>query len=173
MVTDWDRIVREHGPIVFATAWRILGHAADAEDVVQEVFLQAHQMQQLEEVRCWQALLRRLAACRALDRLRQRRATVPLESVSLASSIGTSPFPDKQTAPCWVEITHDGRFLFTVNTAVPSISRYRILGDGSLSLLGSTVFNDPTGLRPFDPRLDPSGRTLYVVDAGLDRVVSV
>ena len=71
-------------------------------------------------------------------------------------SIGDSPFPDKQTAPCWVEITHDGKFLFTVNTAVPSISRYRILSDGSLSLLGSTVFNDPTGLRPFDARLDPS-----------------
>jgi 6-phosphogluconolactonase len=86
------------------------------------------------------------------------------------SSIGRSPFADKQTAPCWVEITHDGKFLFTVNTAVPSISRYRIRSDGSLSLLGSTVFNDPTGLRPFDARLDPSGKTLYVVDAGLDRV---
>jgi 6-phosphogluconolactonase len=86
------------------------------------------------------------------------------------SSIGRSPFADKQTAPCWVEITHDVKFLFTVNTAVPSISRYRIRSDGSLSLLGSTVFNDPTGLRPFDARLDPSGKTLYVVDAGLDRV---
>lgn len=80
--------------------------------------------------------------------------------------IGASPFADEQTAPCWVEITPDGRFLFTVNTAVPSISRYRILPNGALSLLGSTVFNDPTGLRPFDARLDPSGKTLYVVDAG-------
>jgi len=26
------------------------------------------------------------------------------------SSIGASPFADNQTAPCWVEITHDGRF---------------------------------------------------------------
>ena len=86
------------------------------------------------------------------------------------ASIGTSPFADKQTAPCWVEITHDGKFLFTVNTAVPSISRSRILSDGGLLLLGSTVFNDPTGLRPFDARLDPSARTLYVVDAGLARV---
>ncbi len=84
-MTDWDRIVREHGPVVFSTAWRILGHAADTEDVVQEVFLQAHQMQQVEEVRCWQALLRRLAACRALDRLRQRRKTVPLEGLALPS----------------------------------------------------------------------------------------
>jgi RNA polymerase sigma-70 factor (ECF subfamily) len=84
-VTDWDRIVREHGPVVFATAWRILGHAADTEDVVQEVFLQAHQMQQTQQVRCWEALLRRLAACRALDRLRARRTTVPLDGLSLPS----------------------------------------------------------------------------------------
>lgn len=84
-MTDWDRIVREHGPVVFATAWRILGHAADAEDVVQEVFLQAHQMQQVEEVRCWEALLRRLTSCRALDRLRQRRTSVPLDGLLLAS----------------------------------------------------------------------------------------
>jgi len=86
LVTDWDRIVREHGPVVFATAWRILGHAADTEDVVQEVFLQAHQMAQVEVVRCWEALLRRLAACRALDRLRQRRATVSIDSLALTTT---------------------------------------------------------------------------------------
>ena len=40
------------------------------------------------------------------------------------TSIGTSPFPDLQTAPCWVEISHDGQYLFTVNTAVQTISRY-------------------------------------------------
>jgi 6-phosphogluconolactonase len=82
------------------------------------------------------------------------------------TSIGASPYPDHQTAPCWVEITHDGQYLFTVNTAVPSISRYAIAADGSLTLLGSTSFHDPLGLRPFDLRLDPSGRYLYVVDAG-------
>jgi RNA polymerase sigma-70 factor (ECF subfamily) len=83
-VTDWDRIVREYGPLVFATAWRILGHTADTEDIVQEVFLQVHQMQQTESVRHWPGLLRRLAACRALDRLRQRRTTVSLNGLSLA-----------------------------------------------------------------------------------------
>lgn len=85
-MTDWDRIVGEHGPVVFATAWRILGHAADTEDVMQEVFLQAHQMQLTQEVRCWEALLRRLAACRALDRLRQRRRVIPLEGLSIATT---------------------------------------------------------------------------------------
>jgi RNA polymerase sigma-70 factor, ECF subfamily len=82
-VTDWDRIVREHGPLVFGTAWRILGHAADAEDVVQDVFLQIHQMHQEDPVRCWGALLRRLAACRALDRLRLRKANVSLYGLAL------------------------------------------------------------------------------------------
>jgi RNA polymerase sigma-70 factor (ECF subfamily) len=85
-VTDWDRIVREHGPLVFATAWRILGHTADTEDVVQEVFLQVHQLLQTGPVRSWVGLLRRLASCRALDRLRQRRATVSLDGLALASS---------------------------------------------------------------------------------------
>jgi RNA polymerase sigma-70 factor (ECF subfamily) len=82
-VTDWDRIVREYGPLVFATAWRILGHTADTEDIVQEVFLQVHQMQQTQTVRHWPGLLRRLAACRALDRLRQRKHTVSLNGMSL------------------------------------------------------------------------------------------
>jgi RNA polymerase sigma-70 factor (ECF subfamily) len=82
-VTDWDRIVRDYGPLVFATAWRILGHVADTEDVVQEVFLQVHQLQQTSPVRHWSGLLRRLAACRALDRLRQRKTTVPLNGLAL------------------------------------------------------------------------------------------
>src|SRR6516164_6895183 len=40
------------------------------------------------------------------------------------SSIAGSPFPDHQMAPCWVEITRDGRFLFTVNTASGTISAF-------------------------------------------------
>jgi 6-phosphogluconolactonase len=86
------------------------------------------------------------------------------------SDIGASPYMNKQTAPCWVEISHDGRYLFSINTAVPSISSYEIEGNGTLSLIGSTVFNDPTGLGPVDARLDPTGHTLYVVDNGANTV---
>jgi 6-phosphogluconolactonase (cycloisomerase 2 family) len=81
------------------------------------------------------------------------------------TSIGSSPFPDFQTAPCWVEISHDGQFLFTVNTASNSISRYAIAGDGSLSLLGSTSLG-ATGVGAEDARLGPNGHTLWVVDTG-------
>jgi RNA polymerase sigma-70 factor, ECF subfamily len=83
---DWDGLVRDHGPAVFGTAWRILGQAADAEDVVQDVFLEAHRLHQRQPVRSWAGLLRRLAACRALDRLRQRRPSVPLDGLELSHS---------------------------------------------------------------------------------------
>jgi 6-phosphogluconolactonase (cycloisomerase 2 family) len=81
------------------------------------------------------------------------------------SSIGDSPFADHQTAPCWVEISRDGRRLFAVNTAVPSISSYAISRDGTLHLLGSTPFpGSASGLGPQDARLTPDGSTLWVVD---------
>lgn len=86
------------------------------------------------------------------------------------TSIGASPFADRQTAPCWVEISNDGRYLFTVNTAQPSISSYAINRDGSLTLLGSTPFKNPTGLAPVDARLSPDGSTLSVVDSGTAQV---
>src|SRR5207253_10751781 len=80
------------------------------------------------------------------------------------TSIGASPFADFQTAPCWVEISHDGRFLFTVNTASNSVSRYAIAAGGSLTLLGSTPLST-LGAGPFDARLGPGGSTLWVVEA--------
>ena len=89
------------------------------------------------------------------------------------TSIGDSPFADLQTAPCWVEISHDGRYLFAVNTAVATISRFSIAHGGALTLLGSTPLSNPTGLAPVDARLDPSGRTLSVVDGGGNAVTTL
>jgi 6-phosphogluconolactonase (cycloisomerase 2 family) len=86
------------------------------------------------------------------------------------SSIGASPYADGQTAPCWVEITHDGRYLFTVNTGSTSISSYQIAATGGLSYVSTTTFSSGAGIRPFDARLDPSGSDLYVVDAQLKAV---
>jgi 6-phosphogluconolactonase (cycloisomerase 2 family) len=81
------------------------------------------------------------------------------------TSIGSSPYADLETAPCWVEISHDGQVLFTVNTASHSISRYAIAADGSLSLLGSTSLG-AAGAGAEDARLGPNGKTLWVVDSG-------
>jgi 6-phosphogluconolactonase len=82
-------------------------------------------------------------------------------------SLEGSPYPDGQTAPCWVEISHDGRYLFTVNTGSTTISSYRIRENGSLRYLSSTPFKSGAGIRPFDARLDVGGHYLYVVDAAI------
>jgi 6-phosphogluconolactonase len=86
------------------------------------------------------------------------------------NSIGSSPYADGQTAPCWVEISHDGVYLWAVNTASTTISSYRILADGSLSLVTSTAFKSGAGIRPFDARLSADGSTLYVVDAAIAKI---
>ena len=85
-------------------------------------------------------------------------------------SIGASPYADGQTAPCWVEISHDGRYLFAVNTGSTTISSYAIQTDGSLVHLSDTAFSSGLGIRPFDARLDARGNNLYVVDAAIDAV---
>jgi 6-phosphogluconolactonase len=76
--------------------------------------------------------------------------------------IGASPFPNNQTAPCWVEISHDGKVLFAVNTASRSISSYAIATGGSLTLLQNAPIK--AAGTPEDARLSPDGRTLWVVD---------
>jgi 6-phosphogluconolactonase len=81
------------------------------------------------------------------------------------SAIGSSPYADGQTAPCWVEISHDGRYLFTVNTGSGNISSYSINPDGSLVLIGSTPITG--GGADIDARLSPDGRYLLVDGSGM------
>ena len=86
------------------------------------------------------------------------------------TSIGSSPFADNQTAPCWVEISHDGQFLFTVNTGSGTISRYSIAPGGTLTLLGSTPVGLSGGVGAVDARLSPDGRTLFVDESRIGAV---
>jgi len=84
--------------------------------------------------------------------------------------IGASPYADGQTAPCWVEISHDGRYLFTVNTGSGNISSYSINPDGSLALIGSTPISG--GGADIYARLSPDGRYLLVDGSG-NHILSV
>jgi 6-phosphogluconolactonase len=86
------------------------------------------------------------------------------------SPVAGSPFADGQMAPCWVEITHDGQFLFTVNTASGTISRFSIAPGGTLTLLGSTPVSQTGGVGAVDARLSPDGRFLYVDESRIGKV---
>ena len=86
MLTDWESIVAEHGRMVIQAAMRILGNAADAEEVAQDVFMEAVSAPNSSVVRNWGAYLRKLAVFRALDRRRQRREVVALPVDGLVSA---------------------------------------------------------------------------------------
>ena len=74
-VTDWKLIVDQYGTLVWATASRLLGNHADAQDCFQETFCEAIKLARREPVRDWGSLLRHLATVRALDLLRVRCRT--------------------------------------------------------------------------------------------------
>jgi hypothetical protein len=57
--------------------------------------------------------------------------------------VAASPFPDEQTAPRWVEISHDDQYLLAVNTASGLISSYSIATGGSLTLTGLSTSPTP------------------------------
>jgi RNA polymerase sigma-70 factor (ECF subfamily) len=72
-MTNWEGILRDHGPAVWRTLWRLLGNRADAEECFQETFLAAVRAERRPApVVHWGALLQTLATARAIDRLRRR-----------------------------------------------------------------------------------------------------
>lgn len=80
-MTDWEALIDEHGPLVVRISWRLLGHASDVEDNVQEVFLDAYRLHMREPIRHWRGLLRRLATIGALARIRRRRDEARLDDI--------------------------------------------------------------------------------------------
>jgi hypothetical protein len=87
----------------------------------------------------------------------------------LLTPIAGSPVSNDGTASCWVEISHDGAYLFVVNTGSATVSSYKIAKDGTLTFLESTLPGQ-IGAGAEDARLSPNGSTLWVVDSGTDAV---
>ena len=65
-----------------------------------------------------------------------------------------------------MEISHDGQYLFAVNTGSANISSYSINPDGSLVLIGSFAITG--GGADIDARLSPDGKYLLVDGSGND-----
>jgi RNA polymerase sigma-70 factor, ECF subfamily len=87
---DWDRIVEQHAARVFRVAMRILRSVHDAEDVSQDVFVEAFRLHTAGPVQSWTGLLVRLATLRSLDRLRRNRPTAELRDCDRVSTVAPS-----------------------------------------------------------------------------------
>ena len=77
---EFDRVFRAYHGLVFRTAYRITGNAADAEDVSQTVFLRVFRRGEHREVlENEESYLRRAAINSALDVIRSRQADRTVE----------------------------------------------------------------------------------------------
>ena len=91
---NWDRIVEEHGPLVWRTAYRLLGNEADAADAYQEAFAAALEVERRERVLNWGGMLRRLATVKGIEKLRRRkteRARAGLNDLDGVPAISVGP----------------------------------------------------------------------------------
>ncbi len=93
-------------------------------------------------------------------------------TTGVLASIGSSPFANDGIASCWVEISHDGAYLFAVNTASSTISTYSIASNGALTFIHSTAALNGAPVGAEDARLSPDGGSLYVVEAGAAKLGS-
>jgi RNA polymerase sigma-70 factor, ECF subfamily len=92
---DWQDLMNRDGKAVWQTAYRLLGNRADADECFQEAFLAAFQVSRRQEVQHWGSLLRRLAAVRAVDRLRQRYRRRGLQLPDWDALPGRAPMPSQ------------------------------------------------------------------------------
>ena len=97
-MVDWQVIIKKHGPVVWQTAYRLLGNHADAADCFQETFVSALEFCRRQRVRNFSALLSRLATARAIDQLRRRfrRSRSETDPADWAALQSTNPCPDER-----------------------------------------------------------------------------
>ena len=96
---ELDRAFRAHHGLVFRTAYRITGNAADAEDVLQTVFLRMlRRTDQAEALQSEESYLRRVAINAALDVLRLRRTDQTVELTDLPNRQTTGDVSDLRRA---------------------------------------------------------------------------
>jgi RNA polymerase sigma-70 factor (ECF subfamily) len=82
--TEFDRVFQAYHGLVFRTAYRITGNAADAEDVSQTVFLRLFRRRTGADVlENEESYLRRAAINAALDVIRSRQTDRTVELVDL------------------------------------------------------------------------------------------
>jgi RNA polymerase sigma-70 factor (ECF subfamily) len=87
-----DAMFREHHTMVFRTAYRVTGNAADAEDVLQTVFLRiARRDDAAERIDRPENYLRRAAVHAALDLVRARRQSSVVDMEHLPAGSGFRP----------------------------------------------------------------------------------
>jgi RNA polymerase sigma-70 factor (ECF subfamily) len=87
LVGELARAFEDHHALVFRTAYRITGNAADAEDVLQTIFLRLLRHEQRGRLEDQKSYLRRAAVNASLDLVRSRREERAVELEGIPSGV--------------------------------------------------------------------------------------
>jgi RNA polymerase sigma-70 factor (ECF subfamily) len=96
-----EEIFQQHHGLVFRAAYRVTGNAADAEDVLQTVFLRVvRRSDAIGDVTEVESYLYRAAVNASLDLMRSRKkgSSVPIEDAAPSTISDTRQSPDKSFA---------------------------------------------------------------------------
>ena len=93
MDLNWEVFVAAHTRTILSAAFRVLGNESEAEEVGQEVFLKIYQYKDFKSLHSQPALIRTMATCQALNRLRRRKVHEPWDD---ATPNPRSQLPDEQ-----------------------------------------------------------------------------
>lgn len=156
---DFDGLFRRYSPYVASIGLRLLGRDDELDDLVQDVFLEAHkglaQLRELDSVKGW---LARVCVRRAVRRLRRRRLRAFL-------SLDTLKHDERLIAPgaspeVRVEVTRLYRKLELVPALDRAVWVLRYLEGEALgeiaTLCGCSKSTVQRRLRAVEARLDPS-----------------
>lgn len=114
-MVDWPGIIRDHGPLVWRIAHRLLHRDADVADCFQQTFLSAVQLSAGTTVRNWRGVLARIATARSLDLLRGRHR----ESHRLQSLHDNAP--DDRALPDPSDLASGGELAAALRMALSEI----------------------------------------------------
>ena len=96
-MVDWKAIVERHSLRVFQVSYRLTYDRHDAEDAMQEAFIDALEFSRREDVKDWGALLTVLATRRGIGRLRKRRGrSAREESADWSNVVSRAPAPGQR-----------------------------------------------------------------------------
>ena len=112
---EFTQLYEQHYAMVYRTALRITGNSADAEDVLQTVFLRVlNRGDRLNSPELRPAYFRRASANAAVDLLRRRvsRAESQLDDAEPAAAVESQPLLKERLRRAIASLEHDDAVLF-------------------------------------------------------------
>jgi len=89
---SFEVLVRRYGPLMRATATRILGGSAESDDVVQDAFVVAwQQLDRLDDGAAVRGWIMRIVSNKSVDRLRARREHADIDDHDPVAPVDHSP----------------------------------------------------------------------------------